>query len=294
MTYSIIAVDAESGAFGVAIQSHWFNVGRDSPWIRFGIGAVLTQASTDPSYGWRGLDEMASGEEPERALATLLSEDPKADFRQIAMMDADGRVAIHTGAACLPHAGHFRGEGWAVLGNLLTGPEVLEEMARVFPDAEGTLAERMVEAFEAAEAAGGDLRGRQSAALRISPGSDELESGYEPGIDISIADAPDPVHELRRLVEVDRAYRALRRGQRAVEEGRQAMARHQFELASGLRHGVEVDFWSALGLAQIGETAAAIVILRRVIDQKPPFAEVLRRLGARDPIAEALLVELNA
>lgn len=288
MTYSIIAYDHESGAYGVAIQSHWFNVGRDSPWVRLGVGAVLTQATTDPSYGWRGLDAMAEGIEPAQALQTLLSDDPLAERRQVAMMGTDGRVSVHTGDVCIPHASHVTGRGWAVLGNLLVGPAVIESMAESFPDAVGTLAERMVEALEAAERAGGDVRGRQSAAIRVAPGIGELAEGDEPGVDISIADHPDPVAELRRLVEVDRAYRALRRGQRALDSSDIAEARAQFALASQLRHGVEVDFWRALGTARMGEMDEAVRILKSVFDTRPPFAELLARLGDVDEVAADL------
>lgn len=293
MTYSIIAYDHESGTYGVAIQSHWFNVGRDSPWLRFGVGAVLTQATTDPSYGWRGLDAMAEGIEPARALQNLLSDDPMADRRQVAMMDADGRISVHTGDACIPAASHVTGRGWAVLGNLLTGPSVIESMAESFPDATGTLAERMVRTLEAAEHAGGDVRGRQSAAIRVAPGVRELAERDEPGVDISIADHREPVVELRRLVEVDRAYRALRRGQRALDASDITEARTQFALASQLRHGVEVDFWRALGIARMGEIDEAARILESVFDARPRFAEVLARLGGLDKVAADLARRLD-
>lgn len=294
MTYSIIAYDYESGAYGVAIQSHWFNVARDSPWLRFGVGAVLTQATTDPSYGWRGLDAMAEGIDPARALQNLLSDDPMADRRQVAMMGADGRVSVHTGDACIQHASHVTGRGWAVLGNLLTGPAVIESMAESFPDAVGTLAERMVQTLESAERAGGDVRGQQSAAIRVAPGVRELAERDEPGVDISIADHPDPVAELRRLVEVDRAYRALRRGQRALDASDTTEARAQFALASQLRHGVEVDFWRALGMARMGETEKAVAILGQVLEANPRFAEVLVRLSDMDEAAADLARRLDS
>lgn len=293
MTYSIIAYDHESGAYGVAIQSHWFNVGRDSPWLRFGVGAVLTQATTDPSYGWRGLDAMAEGIDPARALQNLLSDDPMPDRRQVAMMDIDGRVSVHTGDACIQHASHVTGPGWAVLGNLLTGPAVIESMAESFPDAVGTLAERMVQTMEAAERAGGDVRGQQSAAIRVAPGARELAERDEPGVDISIADHPEPVVELRRLVEVDRAYRALRRGQRAIDASDITEARAQFALASQLRHGIEVDFWRALGMARMGEVDEAAKILESVLDAGPRFAEVLARMSDIDEVAADLARRLH-
>jgi uncharacterized Ntn-hydrolase superfamily protein len=219
MTYSVLIRDGDSGAYGVAVQSHWFNVSRTAPWVRFGVGAVASQALTDPSYGWRGLDAMADGLAPDEALTQLLSADADAAHRQVAFLAADGRIAVHTGAQCIRESGHRIGDGWAVLGNLLANAEVVDAMADSLGSAEGTLAERMVTVLEAGQLAGGDLRGRQSAALRVVPSQAELEEGYEAGIDISVPDHPTPIAELRRLVEVDRSYRALRRAQTASKRG---------------------------------------------------------------------------
>lgn len=279
MTYSVIAFDPESGAFGVAVQSHWFNVGRTAPWVRFGVGAVVTQALTDPSYGWRGLDAMGEGIPADRALSRLLADDPDRERRQVAFVDPEGRVAVHTGSRCISHAGHVVGEGWAVLGNLLASERVVDAMAEVFPRARGTLAERMVATLEVAQENGGDIRGVQSAAIRIAPGRDELEEGFEAGIDFSVPDHPDPIAELRRLITVDRAYRALRRGQTALADGKEALALHHLSLAERLPHGVELDFWRALALFELGKVEAASETMAAVLGQAPQFDEVLRRLA---------------
>lgn len=288
MTYSVIAFDPESGAFGVAVQSHWFNVGRTAPWVRFGVGAVVTQALTDPSYGWRGLDAMGEGIPADRALNRLLADDPDRERRQVAFVDPEGRVAVHTGSRCLSHAGHVVGEGWAVLGNLLASERVVDAMAEVFPRARGTLAERMVATLEVAQENGGDIRGVQSAAIRIAPGRDELEEGFEAGIDFSVPDHPDPIAELRRLITVDRAYRALRRGQTALADGKEALALHHLSLAERLPHGVELDFWRALALFELGKVGAASETMAAVLGQAPQFEEVLRRLAEVDPVARRL------
>lgn len=289
MTYSIIAHDPESGAYGVAVQSHWFNVGRTAAWVRFGVGSVVTQALTDPSYGWRGLEAMASGSAPHRALDELLANDADAARRQVAFLDASGRVAVHTGDRCIRHASHIVGEGWAVLGNLLAGEEVVPAMARVFEDAHGTLPERMVAALEAAQAQGGDLRGTQSAAIRVVPGGPELASGIEAGVDLSVPDHPDPVGELRRLVAVDRSYRELARGQAAAEAGDEAIALHHLSLASRLRHGIELDFWRAVALMRLGREADARGVMAEVLAGAPRFGEVLSRLGEVDPAVARFL-----
>jgi len=203
-------------------------------------------------------------------------------------VDPEGRVAVHTGSRCISHAGHVVGEGWAVLGNLLASERVVDAMAEVFPRARGTLAERMVATLEVAQENGGDIRGVQSAAIRIAPGRDELEEGFEAGIDFSVPDHPDPIAELRRLITVDRAYRALRRGQTALADGKEALALHHLSLAERLPHGVELDFWRALALFELGKVEAASETMAAVLGQAPQFEEVLRRLAEVDPVARRL------
>ena len=283
MTYSVLIRDRESGAYGVAVQSHWFNVSRTAPWVRFGVGAVATQALTDPSYGWRGLDCMAGGLAPDEALIQLLADDADAARRQVGFLAADGRIAVHTGADCIRESGHLTGDGWAVLGNLLANPGVVDAMAQALEGATGTLAERMITVLEAGQLAGGDLRGRQSAAIRVVPSHAELEEGYEAGIDISVPDHPKPIVELRRLVEVDRSYRALRRAQTAWKRGDADAARSQLDMAGTLRHGVEVDFWAAMVWEELGEPDTADRLMALALDGQPAFGELLNRLG--DPVA---------
>ena len=294
MTYSVIAFDQPSGAYGVAIQSHWFNVGRSTAWVRFGVGTIATQALTDPSYGIRGLDIMAAGVDAATTLRVLLDADPSRERRQVAMLDHRGTVAVHTGSQCVAHAGHRTGDRWSVQGNMLRSPDVVDAMASTFPATSGTLPERMVETLEAAEHAGGDLRGSQSAAIRIVPGPAELAEGQEAGIDILIADHPDPVAELRRLVEVDRSYRELRRGGTALEEGDAAAALRHYQLAADLRHGPEVDFWMALGLARMGRIDQGVRTMQGALAAAPAFREVLERLAVFDEGARRMRESLEA
>jgi uncharacterized Ntn-hydrolase superfamily protein len=288
-------MDPATGEYGVAVQSHWFNVGRSAAWVRFGAGTVATQALTDPSYGFRGLDIMAAGVDAATTLRLLLDADPHRDRRQVAIVDQSGGSAVHTGAGCVAHASHIAGEGWSVQGNLLRAPGVVEAMAESFERSTGALADRMVGALRAAEQAGGDLRGSQSAAIRVVPGRRDLAGGQEAGVDILIADHPDPIAELERLVEVDQAYRALRRGGTAVDSGDRSEAIRQYELAASLRHGPEVDFWQALGRLRLGceQEQVAIDQLRTVFAVAPPFEEVLGRLAPIDETAE-LAVRLLA
>lgn len=293
MTYSVVAFDPESGAYGVGVQSHWFNVGRTAPWVRFGVGAIATQAMTNPSYGWRGLDIMAAGVDAPTALRVLMDMDDEADRRQVAFIDSEGRVGVHTGRRCIPYAGHRVGEGWVVLGNLLANDEVIPAMASAFEEASGTLAERMVTALEAAELAGGDVRGRQSAAIKIAPGGADLAEGEEAGIEILIADDPHPVAELRRLIEVDRSYRFLRQGNTAFDHGHLNEALTMYAQAARLRHGGEVDFWRAIGMERMGYHDEAVRLIEGVVERLPSFREVLSRLVEVEPDLEGLLASLS-
>src|SRR4051812_38242037 len=166
-TYSIVARDPRSGELGVAVQSHWFSVGSVVPWVRAGVGAVATQSIAEPAYGPRALDLLAGGATAPDALARLTREDAEADVRQVAVVDGEGKVACHTGARCIAFAGHAPGDGWSVQANMMRSDSVWPAMADAFPTAQGALAERLLATLEAAEAAGGDVRGRQSAALVV-------------------------------------------------------------------------------------------------------------------------------
>jgi uncharacterized Ntn-hydrolase superfamily protein len=288
MTYSIIARDPATGDFGVAAQSHWFNLGPVVAWVRYGVGAVATQASADPSYGWRGLALMTAGEDPSSALRSLSNGDGDAEARQVAMLDASGRVAVRTGNRCIAYAGHVSGDGWSVQGNLLTSPAVIEAMAEAYEASEGALADRMLTSLDAAEAAGGDLRGSQSAVLRIVPGPQEPEDRFRLGIDLRVADHPDPLSELRRLTIMDRAYRDLDSADDAAEAGQGAVAIKHFETAGQLSREPELRFWYAIGLARLDRLDDAVSVLDEVVDGRPEFSEMLDRLAVVDPTAERL------
>lgn len=288
MTYSIVARDPATGDFGVAAQSHWFNLGPVVAWVRYGVGAVATQAAADPSYGWRGLALMAAGEDPESALRDTSNGDDDAEVRQVAMLDASGRVAVRTGERCIAHAGHVSGDGWSVQGNLLASPSVIQSMAAAYETAGGDLADRMLTALGAAEAAGGDLRGSQSAALRVVPGSQRPEDRFRLGIDLRVADHPDPLGELRRLTVVDRAYRELDSADDAAEAGQSAAAIQHFETAVYLSQEPELGFWHAIGLAQLDRLDDAMAVFDEVVDGRPEFEEMLNRVAIVDPTAERL------
>ena len=209
MTYSLVARNAATGELGVAVQSRSFGTGAVCPWARGGVGAVTTQSFTLRSYGPRALDLLAAGSSPAEALATLTAEDELRDFRQVAIVDAAGRVAAHTGAACIPSAGSVAGAGSSAQGNMLQTDDVVPALAASFEQAEGSLAERLLAGLEGAEAAGGDFRGREAGGIVVVPG--ETADPWERVIDLRVDNHPDPLRELRRLLEQALALRRVRR-----------------------------------------------------------------------------------
>lgn len=289
MTYSIIAQDSDSGALGVAVQSHWFNVAERVPWVRFGAGAVATQARSEPMYGWRGLEAMESGSDASAALEMLLGEDATPERRQVGMLDAEGGIAVHTGSECIRYAAHTVGESWVVLGNMLSAFEVVDAMAEAFVGSSGVLADRLVTVLEAAEQAGGDVRGRQSAAIRVVPAG----AGEETGVHLSVADHTDPVAQLRRLVEMDKSYKALDMARRALAAGNTQDARVQFAVATSGPRDLEVDFWSAIGLAELDRVDEAEAMMRQLVTERPSFRELLERVAERDAVADDLSTRLE-
>lgn len=208
MTYSLVARDPETGELGVAVQSRSFGTGSAVPWARPGVGAVATQSFTQRSYGPLGLDLLANGAEPGAALEQLVADDPQRDFRQVAFLDAQGRTASHIGAACIPAVGSLAGDGFSAQGNMLRSDDVVPALADGFARAEGTLADRLLAGLDAAEAAGGDFRGREAGALLVVPAEGDAT---ERVVDLRVDNHHDPLGELRRLLREAQALRRLRR-----------------------------------------------------------------------------------
>ena len=278
-TYSIVARDPATGQLGVAVQSHWFSVGSVVSWAEAGVGAVATQSFVDPAYGPRGLELMRGGLSPAQALAALTSVDEGRDVRQIAFVDAAGRVAAHTGSRCIEAAGHHLGEGYSVQANMMLSDRVVPAMAAAYEKAEGDLAERMLQALEAAEAAGGDIRGRQSAAMVIVKGVSSGRPWADRVLELRVEDHPDPLAELRRLVTVHYAYERMNAGDVAVEKGDLGLAKAEYAAAAALLPGsLEVQYWAAVTLATVGELDAALPVFRKVFAADPNWVELTRRL----------------
>jgi uncharacterized Ntn-hydrolase superfamily protein len=282
-TYSIIAVDSATGEIGVAVQSHWFSVGGIVAWAEPGVGAVATQSFADPSYGPRGLFLMRSGTPAPSALAALLRADPDSQVRQVAMIDAQGRVAAHTGSRDIPAAGHRVGPRYAVQANLMRNDRVWPAMAQAFESAEGDLADRLLAALDAAEAAGGDIRGRQSAALVVVSG-DRDAPPWQKRFDLRVEDHPQPLAELRRLVRLARAYQAATDGDNYVAAGKIDSALIAYRRASAIvpdsATNGELIYWVAVTLADQGRVEEAIPLFRRAFGHDRGWVELLWRLPA--------------
>jgi uncharacterized Ntn-hydrolase superfamily protein len=279
-TYSIVARDPRTGDLGVAVQSSYFSVGTDVTWAEPGVGAVATQAIVDVAYGPRGLARLADGEEPGHALDALLAEDPARAIRQVALVDAKGRIAAHTGGACVPACGQSQGAGYSVQGNMLSSDAVWESMGPAFERAEGDLAGRLMAALEAAEQAGGDVRGRQSAALLVVSGERPARPWEGRLFDLHVEDHERPLEELRRLLIVRRAYGLFEDARSLVGTGdldaglalvAEARALHPSEL--------QFVFWTGIALANAGRNEEARQWLGEAFEDSPVWRELARRLA---------------
>jgi uncharacterized Ntn-hydrolase superfamily protein len=281
MTYSIVARDPETGQFGVAVQSHFFSVGPIVPWAEPGVGAVATQAHVEVSYGPRGLELMREGTSAGRALGVLVLGDKEADRRQVAMVDALGRVAAHTGELCIAEAGDRQGEGVSAQANMMLKPTVPDAMIAAYLGASGGLAERLLAALDAAEAEGGDIRGRQSAAMVVVNGKRSEKPWLDRVVDLRVEDDPQPLAELRRLVEMRRAYDAVERAeQAAIREDMETAAAEYAKAEAGVGDNVEASFWAGVSLAAAGQEDQARALLAKSFARHDGWKELLRRLPA--------------
>jgi uncharacterized Ntn-hydrolase superfamily protein len=275
-TYSIVARDPESSEVGVAVQSHWFSVGSVVSWARPGVGAVATQSIGEPSYGPNALDLLAEGVAPDEALERLVAADERSHLRQVAVVDAQGRVAVHTGGSCIEFAGDRTGDGYSVQANMMANTEVWPAMARAFEAADGPLARRLIAALRAAEDAGGDVRGCQSAAIVVAPPDGEP---WRLTADLRVEDHSEPLDELERLLDLADAYRFASEGDDLAGRGRHDEAAVCYQRAGELApDSHELLFWSGLAAARGGDMRTALQRVRRAIDIQPGWAELLDRL----------------
>jgi uncharacterized Ntn-hydrolase superfamily protein len=278
-TYSIVARDGRTGELGVAVQSHWFSVGPTVAWAEAGVGAVATQSFVDPSYGKLGLELMRAGKSAPDALKSLVAGDEGRDVRQVAMIDARGRVAAHTGAKCIEAAGHAVGRDYSVQANLMLSDRVWPAMARAFESARGDLAERLLAALDAAQREGGDIRGRQSAAIVVVAGKPTGRAWADRLFDLRVEDHPEPLRELRRLVRLQRAYNHMNAGDLAVERKDNEAALREYSAAERLAPGnLEMTYWHAVALVNMKRVEEALSLFRRVFAADPNWRTLTPRL----------------
>jgi len=249
-TYSIVAYDPETGDIGVAVQSHWFSVGTAVAWGEAGVGVVATQSFVNVSFGIKALELLKQGLTPQQVVDKLIGEDEGREFRQLAILDTKGNAAAFTGKNCIQPAGHIVGKNYSVQANLMSSDKVWLAMSEAFEKSTGPLAERMLTALEAAENEGGDIRGKQSAALVVFRGKSTGKVWEDKLVDLRVDDNPEPLAELRRLLNVHRAYEHMNNGDIAVEKNDMKKAMDEYSAAMNMfPDNLEMKFWTAVTLA---------------------------------------------
>ncbi len=278
-TYSIVAVDSATGKIGAAVQSHWFSVGSLVIWAESGVGAVATQSFVNVSFGPRGLELMKSGKDPKSALDQLIQSDDGRDYRQLALIDTKGNTAAYTGKKCVDAAGHTNGKYYSVQANLMLKNTVWPAMEKAFNNTDAPLAERLVAALEAAQAEGGDIRGKQSAALLVVRGESTGKIWEDRLVDLRIEDHEQPVKELKRLLKVHRAYEHMNAGDVALEKGDEQAALREYSTAQKMQpDNLEMKYWHAVALANIGELEKAFPKFKEIFKQDENWKTLTPRL----------------
>jgi uncharacterized Ntn-hydrolase superfamily protein len=278
-TFSIVARDPSTGEIGVAVQSHWFSVGSVVPWAEAGVGAVATQSFVEPSYGPLGLDLMRAGRSAPDALKALLAGDDAREVRQVAMIDAQGHVAAHTGAKDIQAAGHIVGKDYSVQANLMLNNRVWPAMAQAFESSKGDLGERMLAALDAAQSVGGDIRGKQSAALIVVSGHPTGRPWQDRIFDLRVDDSLAPLPELRRLLNLERAYNHMNAGDLAVEKKDPEGALREYGTAERLvPENAEMVYWHAVALVNMGRVGESLPLFRRVFRMDRNWVTLTPRL----------------
>lgn len=278
-TFSIVARDPITGDLGVAVQSHWFSVGPLVAWAEAGIGAVATQSFVEPSYGAMGLQMLRFGRSAPDVLKVLLENDKSRDVRQVAMIDYKGRVDAWTGKSNIQSAGHIVGKGYSVQANLMLNDKVWPAMAKAFEGAKGDLADRMLAALDAAQEAGGDIRGKQSAALVVVTGKPTGRPWKDRIFDLRVDDNPEPLKELRRLVTLQRAYNHMNAGDLAVEHKDNEGALREYSAAEKLvPDNAEMIYWHAVALVNMGKVDESLPLFKKVFAMDKNWATLTPRL----------------
>jgi uncharacterized Ntn-hydrolase superfamily protein len=278
-TFSIVARDTQTGQMGLAVQSHWFAVGSLCPWAEAGVGAIATQSLVDPGYGVLGLQLLRSNRSAEETLTELLSRDENRENRQVGIVDSNGHIATHTGKNCIAEAGQVSGSGWSVQANMMKNSSVWPAMAKAFEVSSGDLADRLMNALTAAQEQGGDIRGKQSAAMLIVD-SQKTDKPWEHVLfNIRVDDHPDPLIELQRLIKIQRAYHLMNEGDELLGKKDFENAMQKYQAAEKFAPQIdEIPFWVAVTLADSGNLEEALPIFKRVFGINPDWVETVKRL----------------
>ncbi|HSF46336.1 MAG TPA: DUF1028 domain-containing protein [Chitinophagaceae bacterium] len=279
-TFSVVGRDPKTGDMAVAVQSHWFSVGTNVSWGEAGVGVVATQSFINKSFGLRGLALLKEGKTPQEALDALLQNDPGKEVRQVAILDTRGRVATHTGKNCIDDAGHMNGENFSVQANMMLNKNVVPAMEKAWKDnSHQELAERMVSVLKAAQAAGGDIRGKQSAALIVVKAKATNEPWNDRAVDIRVDDHEQPISELERILKTYRAYEHMNRGDLEIELGNMDKAMTEYRAAMTMfPDNLEMQYWTDITLASNKKVKEASSMLQKIYLKDPNWRELTRRL----------------
>jgi uncharacterized Ntn-hydrolase superfamily protein len=280
MTYSIVARDPQTGELGIAVQSRYFAAGQVVPWIEAGVGVIASQSFANPVYGYEGLRLLRAGMAPQEALDKLVSEDAGEATRQVAIMDTQGQVAVHTGAKCVAAAGHALGRDCSAQANMMAQDTVWQAMVHAFETGTGDLADRLVAAMEAAEREGGDLRGKQAAGLIVVSGKPSGVSKLDRVVDVRVDDHPEPVDEIKRLLQYARAHQCVRQATDKVVAGDFDGALTDLDVCcAAYPDEPQFLFRRALVLLPLGRVEEAREMVQRVHSIHPGWSEILLRFA---------------
>lgn len=281
-TFSIVARDPITGEMAVGVQSHWFSVGTSVSWAEAGVGAVATQSFTNKSFGLRGLKLLKEGKTAQEALTILLSDDPGIDVRQVAIVDNKGNVAVHTGKGCVQFAGDLKGDQYSVQSNMMLTDKVPAAMSKAYEASKGKpLAQRVMAALNAAQSVGGDIRGKQSAAILVVPAVSKNEPWNERTVDLRVDDGAEPLVELERLLKVQEAYQFMNEGDLAVEKNDMPKAMSLYGSAMKMfPDNLEMQYWTAVTLANNKEVSKALPMFKKIFAENKDWKEMTKRLPA--------------
>jgi len=279
-TFSIVARDSKTGEMAVGVQSHWFSVGTAVPWGEAGVGVVATQSFVNKSYGPKGLALIKSGKTAPEALQQLLAADDGREVRQVAMIDTNGNVNAYTGKNCIDYAAQIVGNNYSVQSNMMLNNKVCPAMVKAFEGSEGKpLAERVLIALQAAQAVGGDIRGKQSAAILVVAGRSTGQIWTDRLIDLRVDDNNLPLVEMERLLKLYRAYEHMDKGDLATEKNDMKLAMEEYETAMKLfPKNLEMQYWTAITLANNKKVKDASIMLQKIYKQDANWRELTKRL----------------